>query len=260
MPPKDVSGAASIPSALAALHVLEAVLDSPDECRLSDLAEHLDMPKARIHRHLSQLRDAGFIAQNHRNRRYRAGWRLFVMGQRVVDNFDLPKRAAPIMERLRSEVGQTVVLSTYDDKQVVVLDVVPGGSPVDVVLNAGTRFSLNSTAQGKVAMAFSDDARLTLDSPLEQRTPHTKTDPEALSKELDVIRERGWADAPEETFLGINAVAAPYFGADGQLLGCLAVVASVHYLPAGGEDRFVDSLLVAAQELSRELGYSPDEE
>ena len=49
------------------------------------------------------------------------------------------------------------------------------------------------------------------DFPLEQKTPHTLTTPEALLAELQATRVRGYGIDDEENELGINCVAVPVY-------------------------------------------------
>ena len=150
------------------------------------------------------------MVQNPRTSRYRIGWRLFLLGQKLVKQFDVVGLARPVMEELRDAVGQTIVISSFTEKDVVVLDVMRGRSPLEILLHPGTQFKLHSVAQGKIALAFGPPERrdAVLCGPLEACTPHTITDPMRLSHELALVRGRGWAVAPEEEFLGGNALAA----------------------------------------------------
>ena len=61
-------------------------------------------------------------------------------------------------------------------------------------------------------------------------------------------------DAPEEVFLGVNALAAPIVQDDGSLFGTLAIVGSIHYLPAHPNPQTVAALTDAARRISRLLG------
>ena len=71
-----------------------------------------------------------------------------------------------------------MVLSALTADGVSVTDVVPGGSPIDVILSPGTVFHYNSCAQGKVALAFASPRQLAVWSTLigERRTPKTVLD------------------------------------------------------------------------------------
>lgn len=244
-------------TSVISLRILEVLAERNEECGITGLADALGVPKARVHRHLAALRQQGYVAQNPRSSRYRIGWRLFLLGQRLVKQFDVVSLARPVMEELRDQVGQTIVITTVTDREVVVLDLVRGRSPLEILLNPGTRFHFHSVAQGKVALAFGPPARLeaTLAQPLVACTPHTIVDPERLRYEIELVRQRGWAEAPEEVFLGVNALAAPLLYEDGEIFGAIAIVGSIHYLPARAEPVTVAALKLAASRISEMLGY-----
>ncbi|MDN4574226.1 IclR family transcriptional regulator [Pandoraea cepalis] len=243
-------------TSIISLRILELLAERNAECGVTHLAEALGVPKARVHRHLTALRQEGYVIQNPRTSRYRIGWRLFLLGQKLVKQFDVVGLARPVMEELRDAVGQTIVISSFTETEVVVLDVMRGRSPLEILLHPGTQFKLHSVAQGKIALAFGSPERrdAVLAGPLEACTPHTITDPMRLSHELALVRERGWADAPEEVFLGVNALAAPIVQDDGSLFGTLAIVGSIHYLPAHPNSQTVAALTDAARRISRLLG------
>ncbi|WP_083654781.1 IclR family transcriptional regulator [Burkholderia sp. SRS-W-2-2016] len=243
-------------TSVISLRILELLAERDAECGVTHLADALGVPKARVHRHLTSLRQEGYVVQNARTSRYRIGWRLFLLGQKLVRQFDVISLARPIMEELRDAVGQTIVISSFTDSDVVVLDIVRGRSPLEILLHPGTQFRLHTVAQGKIALAYGPAERreAALAAPLEACTPHTITDPMRLSHELALVRERGWADAPEEVFLGVNALAAPIRQGDGSLFGALAIVGSIHYLPAHANPQTVAALTDAARKVSQLLG------
>jgi DNA-binding IclR family transcriptional regulator len=250
---------AGLPTAVISLRILEMLASTDEEYGITNLAQTLGMPKARVHRHLAALKTHGYVTQNPATNRYSIGWRLYLLGQNLVKRFQVVALSKQIREALRDQVGQTVVITTYSEQDVIVLDVVPGTSALEILLRPGTHFNLNAVAQGKVVLAFGPKTLLkqTLSHPLPQNTPHTITDPERLSAEIEKVRRQGWADAPEELFIGVNALAAPIFMADGSLFGALAVVASIHYLPVQPDAETVGALRASAAKISELLGYTP---
>ena len=242
---------------LLPLLILEKVLERGEPWGVTALAAALDLPKARIHRHLTNLRDSGFLSQDSATRAYEPGWRLLLLGQRIGRRAELLTLARPVMIRLRDEIGQTIVLSQLTEHGVTVTEVVPGGSPIDVVLSPGTQFGYNSVAQGKVALAFGSPEQVRIWSRVapEQRTSSTIMEPERLDAHIASTRKQGWATAPEETFRGVNAIAAPVFTHGGDLICTLAVIASIHYLPDPPSPHVVGALTAAAEALSQELGH-----
>ncbi len=243
-------------TSLVSLRLLEVLTDIDGEMGVTQLAEVLGMPKARIHRHLAVLRNEGYVTQTERSSRYRVGWRLFLLGQRLVKHFDVVKLARPVMQDLRDLVGHTVVITTFTESKVVVLDLIRGRSQLEIFLNPGSEYMLHAAAQGKVVLAFGDPAmaKAILERPLEKSTSHTIVDADRLRGELELVRKKGWAEAPEELFMGVNALAAPIYHSGGKLFGSLALVGSIHYLPSEAKPETVAALVDAAARISNLFG------
>jgi DNA-binding IclR family transcriptional regulator len=257
--PQEESAEQGLPTAIVSLKVIEALAAAPTGLGVTRLAQLLGMPKARVHRHLSVLREHGYVDQDPDNNQYRVGWQMFLLGRACSSRFDVMGLAKPVLEQLRDEVGQTVVISTFSDNEVVVLDLLRGTAPVEISLRPGTRFQHNSVAQGKIALAYGPDKlrRAYLTQPLSNSTPRTIVDPDRLAAEIELVRKRGWADAPEELYIGINALAAPLLQGNGELFGTLAIVGSIHYLPSTPDPAHVQAMLSAAAQISALMGYHP---
>ncbi len=255
---QEESAEQGLPTAIVSLKVIEALAAAPTGLGVTRLAQLLGMPKARVHRHLSVLREHGYVDQDPDNNQYRVGWQMFLLGRACSSRFDVMGLAKPVLEQLRDEVGQTVVISTFSDNEVVILDLLRGTAPVEISLRPGTRFHHNSVAQGKIALAYGPEKlrRAYLSQTLPACTPRTIVDPDRLAAEIELVRKRGWADAPEELYIGINALAAPLLQGNGELFGTLAIVGSIHYLPSTPDPAHVQALLSAAAHISASMGYS----
>ncbi len=86
-------------------------------------------------------------------------------------------------------------------------------------------------------------------------TEKTVTDPERIEKELFDIAKRGYASAPEEAMLGINAVATPIFDDHDACVAALAIVGSIQFLPGKPKPADIAALKNASQQISRRLGH-----
>lgn len=249
----------STPAAIVSLHILNALASASEGLGVTQLASVLGMPKARVHRHLGALRAHGYVMQEAPTSVYRVGWRLYLLGQACAAHFDVMTLAKPALERLRDRVAQTIVIATFDGDDVVVLDYMRGTAPVEITLQRGTRFPLHAVAQGKVVLAYGPAGLLDriASAPLNALTPRTIVDPERLRSEVELVKRRGWADAPEELFLGVNALAAPIRQGDGVLFGTVALVGSVHYLPAAPDPAHVELLRETARAISESMGFRP---
>ncbi len=119
----------------------------------------------------------------------------------------------------------------------------------------GRRTPVHCTASGKVIAAFGKDAvreRL-LTLPLDRVTPNTITDRAKLEAQLEDARQIGVARTHEELEVGLDAIAAPVFGVDGDVVAALDVSGPSHRLRNRLDlDRLTRE---GAADLSRRLGY-----
>ena len=76
----------------------------------------------------------------------------------------------------------------------------------------------------------------------------------SLEGELAKIRTRGWANAPEESVTGLNALAAPVFARNGILVGALAIIGALQFVPAEPHDDQVREVCSCARRASDALG------
>ena len=84
-------------------------------------------------------------------------------------------------------------------------------------------------------------------------TPHTVTERAELETQLAEARRAGFARTHEELEVGLDAVAAPVFGAEGEVLAALDVSGPSHRLR---ERHDLDRLTrEGAADLSRRLGF-----
>src|SRR5438552_401423 len=86
-------------------------------------------------------------------------------------------------------------------------------------------------------------------------TPWSIVDVAELEKQLSAAREAGYARTFEELELGLDAIAAAVFSAEGDVLAAIDVSGPAHRLQAGGGSDLVGLTKEAAADLSRRLGF-----
>jgi len=244
------------------LEVLLKIAEAPRPQSLRTLNDKLDLPRASLHRLLRALTTGGFLVENggafslgtQSRRLHRA------IGRSMPHSADeFPQCARPIIERLASDTGETVILGSLSEerKEIVYSDVIVAESPLQYAVPAGDRRPLYSSATGKAVLAFlpRDEQRRYLDeTAFEQFTPYT-TRKDQIGALLERLRSNGVIHDRDGHFVGAGAIASPIFDARG------AVFASV--VVAGPNER-VDShphdipTLVrdAGEAISRLLGYN----
>lgn len=258
MEAKSVRKDDNVRSVVMTLTVLEVIAKRSEPMGITELAREVGTTKTTIHRHVRTLLNRGYIRQHAESGKYEAGIRLFLLGQSMSDRFDLVSIARPIMATLRDRSGQAVTLSGVTPNGILVLELLRARSAIEIGTKPGSEFGFNSTAQGKLALAYggAEFRERVFSSVLKAWTQHTITDRGALLREIERVGRQGWATAADETYLGVNALAAPVFDARNVMQGCVALVGSVHYIPARPDQRLIDMILSAGDEISRGLGFS----
>jgi IclR family KDG regulon transcriptional repressor len=248
-------GDGGVRSVQVALDVLEAVAFAYEELGVTQIAERLGLTKGSVHRHLLTLVERGYLVQNAATTRYSRGPRSRLLAH-YAPGTDLIQLAAGPMRELRDLLGHSVVLSESSPRGALVLSMVVGTAAIEIV-RPGSELPFHSSAQGKVFLAFAPrpQRERVLAKPLPTFTAHTVTDVKPLEQELTRVAQQGFATAPEQAMLGINAVAAPIFDAKDSCAGALALVGSIQFLPAEIDAKSINALKAAAAQISRTLGH-----
>jgi DNA-binding IclR family transcriptional regulator len=119
---------------------------------------------------------------------------------------------APVLRDLARETGETIGLTEYDPvaRRALMTAVVPGSKPVHYDLAPGSEVPLPAGAAGKAILAFLPDGVLG-DLALVKHTDRTPLDRTTIRKDLERVRERGWAVGDGERIPDGYGVAVPYF-------------------------------------------------
>lgn len=255
-----ISGAqrgSGVQAVVFALDTLEFIAQHQASVGVTELAREFGTTKSRMHRHLQTLMTAGYLMRDPQTERYRVSARLVALGQAVSEGFEFVRSARDIIRELRDKLSHAVVLSQTESEGVRVVTLVPSKSALEIAVKPGSILPFHSSAQGKIALAFGDpsllEAALAGDLPL--RTAYTIGDPARLREEIELTRKRGWAAAPSEAMIGLNAVAAPVFDALGHYTGAIALVDSIQFLPEPPTIEQVRELKEAAEQISVNLGF-----
>jgi IclR family transcriptional regulator, KDG regulon repressor len=240
-----------------ALQILEYLAQHRSTVGVTDLARVFDTTKSRMHRHLQTLVAAGYVMRDDETERYRSGARLIAFGRAVSENFELTSAARPVMETLRAALGHAVALSQPDPDGMRVIATTAGKSAFEIGVKPGSILATHATAQGKLMLAYGGDAVMerALAKSLTRNTPYSMTDRTTLRAEVDQIRRQGWAIAPSQSIIGLNALAAPIFDALGSFVGAIAVVDSIQFIPEDPSAKQIRQIVDAGRKISNTIGY-----
>ena len=230
------------------------ILADGGELGTNEIARRTGMTPSTVSRQLGTLASADLVERVAVSGRYRLGIRLVQLANAVLSRLDVREVARPHLVALVDATGETATLSVPGDDAAITVDFVLGTHQVQPVSRLGRPSIAHATSAGKVMLAFG--AREGPAGPLRAYTPRTITDPEALARELERVRERGYATAPGEREPGLSAIAAPVRSARGELEAIVALQGPSARFDETSVTAALPLLLERADAISRELGWS----
>lgn len=251
---EDRNGA-SIQSVITAALVLDELAREGTPIGVSDLARRLGTTRAKAHRYLSTLRQAGLVEQDSLTEKYRLGLRLLSLSQAAMDQMEVRKIAEPYLKVLRDKCGQTVAMSIPTNGVPVVVSSIQAPNIVTLNVMVGGRLVPHATAHGRVVLAFSTPelVNVILKGPLQAMTPRTPVKKSEILARLDIVRERFYEQAVGESLLGISTLAAPVFDAGENIVAVVAIVGLDQYVTDPPRPEFVELLLGCTAAISSRL-------
>jgi DNA-binding IclR family transcriptional regulator len=249
----DPSPRGTAPSVLwKAFDVLGAFSHRRRVLTLSEISRYSGLPKSTAHRVLFMLIEVGAVEQVADG--YQVGLRMFSLGV-LPPEAALREAALPHLEELHRVTGHTLHLAILRGADVVYLEkLLPRGTSVVMPSVIGDRMPATVTGVGKVLLAFSssEERAAALAGPLPRRTARSLGTLEALHRELDTIRERGYALDREEAAVGVSCVAVPILTDGGSRRASAAI--SVSYPASSGSGQ---ALVSPLRETAAAIARSP---
>ena len=203
-----------------AVAVLAALADSARDLGTNELARRTGINASSVSRVLATLARDELVRRVPDTGRYRLGLRLVQWGDAALARVDVREVVRPYLRTLAETTGETATLSIPGEHTTMTVDFVQSPSSVRSVAELGRPSVPHATAIGKVFLAHG--GRLP-EGGLDALTTRTVTDRSELSRQIGVVRTRGWAEAVGEREEELNAVAAPILSGDGQLVAILGL-------------------------------------
>lgn len=237
--------------------ILKLVSKNPDGITLDDICEKLGLPKTSAYDIVTTLAEMGMVNVDRGQRqRYTIGLTAYRIGINYTNNLDFISVIEPELKAFAREVGKTVFFGVRSDHEVVYICKAEPENPIITTATVGTKNPIYCTSLGKAILAYSDeDAREQVLNRIKfrQKTGRTIMNRESLLKELEKVKEKGYALDAREVEEHMECVGAPVFGSDGNVLGAISV--SSLYKPTEDYEHLGRLVSEKAGEVSRLLGF-----
>jgi DNA-binding IclR family transcriptional regulator len=234
-----------------------ALLAQEEELGVRDMARRVGISSSIVHRLVRTLCEMGFVEQNVSTQRYRIGFKAFDVGNSYLRFHNLETIAARELSSLANEHRLNAFLGIIQGNAVVYLMTMQSSSTVTIRSAPGTRAPLHSTAIAKAILTdWPDDAILKLleSEPLAAVTPHTKTRPMDILKDIHAARRRGYAVSDVEYVEGVLTIGAPIRDRSGLAIAAISGAVPRHLHKSSDTARIARLVMLAAARISTGLG------
>lgn len=248
------------PAAEAMLKILEFLADHPGSWGISELSGAVQEGKNIVFRVLNVLVERGYAVRQDSGK-YELGAKLFSLGMKLHDRFDLRFKARPFLRILAERTGETCQLQIPDGERMLSIETVYPRRDYYLMVNPGARLYYHGNAFGKAVMAFleEDVLKKILQAPLKKITESTVTAPSAIRRELAAIRRTLVAVEHNEYVRGSFCIGSPVFDASGAVVAGVGVSALSSRMEAADELQMKTWVLECAGAISESIGYREGE-
>jgi IclR family acetate operon transcriptional repressor len=234
-----------------ALQLLEVIADNGEALNVTALAALSGLPLPTVHRLLRSMVSLGYVRQLP-SRKYGLGTRLIGLGNSARNSFGVV--AESILRRVVESTGETANLAMFEDDMVVYIAQVPSKHSMRMFTEIGRHVLPHATGVGKAMLSQMSDAAVTQivrRTGLPAQTDKTLININSLLGDLEVVRERGWAEDNGEQEIGVRCVAVPVPNVSTPI--ALSVSGPEARMTAEAIKQFVPQLQAAAEQLSIEF-------
>jgi len=185
--------------------ILRALEGEDAGLSLGQIAQRVGLARSTVQRIVASLENEKILIAASPNGRVRLGPTLLRLAASLRSDF--AGWARPFINRLSSELRETVDLASVRNDHLVFIDQVIGSHRLRTVSAVGESFPLYCTANGKAYLSQLDAGAIErlIGEAYEARTPRTLTTLDALLADIKQARRSGVAYDREEHTLGICA-------------------------------------------------------
>lgn len=228
------------------LDILELLAERPEGLTQAEVARSLGRSVGEIFRMLNCLVERGYLTQQGSGDRYVLTLKLFELSHQHDPLARLLSEALPRVRALCERVHQSChVVVLHGDHGIVAAQADAPGE-MGFAVRVGARVPLQSTASGRVLLAFQSEAD-------RERLIHglAVEHPQELNRALARVRERGFEDIESTRIRGVHDYSYPVLNHRGAAVAALTVPL-INRLDKPGESN-AESVQLALRELAETL-------
>jgi IclR family pca regulon transcriptional regulator len=237
------------------LEVIRSFSASAPRQTLTEVATRTGLTRAGARRILLTLQALGYVQSD--GKLFALTPRILDLGFAYLSSMPIWNIAEPLMETLVEQVKESCSAGVLEGTDIVYVLRVSTRKIMRNSLGVGSRLPAYCTSLGRMLLAgLPDDQVLALlrASPIEARTRHSLTEPEALLAKVQQARRQGWCLVNQELEEGLVSMAAPVVDRTGATIAALNISGQVNRTsPKVMQETMLPALRDAAREVSQRL-------
>lgn len=242
-----------IQSLARGLRILEILAESSNGVSVTDLAAQLDLDKGSASRLVSTLANYAYAEKDAISRRYFLGPQVVSLSRSLLSRLPLREVAKPFLRELMEKTGECAHVGILAQGRVLYIDQVESPASLRVNAEVGSLSPLHCTALGKVFLAFD---RGLLPQKLDRFTDNTLVSVESLRRNLEKVRQQGYAVDDEEFDPGVRCVAAPIFDYREKVIGSMGISGPITRMTSVKLPTYAELVVKISHNLSEKMRFT----
>ena len=217
----DLNNKNIIKSAIKIFDVLELVIEE-GRLTLTDISKQTNYTKSTTQRILNTLKHLNYIDQDASTYEYFPTMKIYTLGKYLTINNIIKGTSRKHLEEMSHEINETINLGILDGYNIVYLDKIVSTSPLRVDVDPNMNIPMYCSALGKAMAAFNPKV-FSFKNNYIKYTDNTIDSDEHFKRELEIVKERGYAIDNEEFVEGLICVGMPILNNNNEAVTSLSI-------------------------------------
>ena len=245
-----------------ALRILLAFLPHNEKTAALALSKKLGIHPSTTTRLLKVLKKHGFVEQDPETKKYSLGRSNLFLAQAIAEslNTGLVSIAKPFVDSLRDRINESVGLEVWVGDTTTIPYIAPGPQLIQVSTTLGARMPVHVAAGARAIMAHlpTDLVDTLLAGEFRSFTSKTITDPKAIKRKLQEIRQKGISLEQGELDEDVHVMAAPVFDHTRAPVAAVAIGVPAYRMKSHMRGTTASLLKETAAKISERLYYTEE--
>ena len=237
---------------------MELISDNPLGLTIQEMVNKLNHSKTSVYRIVCSLEEMGYLRKDETSGRFFLTRKMFRIGVSALGTTTIMEHAYEPMRQLRDLLKETVVLGALAKNKVVIMEQILGLHHFSFSLKPGMEVCLHASAPGKVILSQLEPPEYeTILKSIDyvKFNDKTITNRKDLEKELDMVKENGYALDWGEELIGVRCIGAPVFNQTGKVIAAVWITGPSDRIPEKYIKDYSEKVVNCAKVISQKIGY-----